>query len=192
MVLSLAIIRLLNRESRNRKTVPNPVISSFASAPVLQPYLPSNVDENTPGALLEISIEKALEYYDLLVKFHAGKGAVGLLGASGAGKTMLLEIIAGTAMPDAGSILWDDHDLLRERIQDRRMGLVYQDHALFPHMTVKKNIGYGLRGEYDGDVVEREGERIMAVMEKLMTERSAPAAAETEKTGGFWGKIFGK
>jgi len=68
-----------------------------------------------------------------------------LLGASGVGKSVLLELLAGLTMPDEGNIEWDGIDITRERIQHRRMGLVYQDQALFPHMTVHQNLAYGLR-----------------------------------------------
>lgn len=68
-----------------------------------------------------------------------------LLGPSGVGKTVLLELIAGLILPDEGSIAWDGQDITRERIHLRRMGLVYQDQALFPHMTVHQNIAFGLR-----------------------------------------------
>jgi len=68
-----------------------------------------------------------------------------LLGASGVGKTVLLELLAGLTTPDSGQILWDGQDITDERIQHRRMGLVYQDQALFPHMTVHQNIAFGLR-----------------------------------------------
>ena len=70
-----------------------------------------------------------------------------LLGASGAGKTLLLELVAGLTVPDAGQISWDGTDITHQRIQHRRMGLVYQDHALFPHMTVHQNIAFGLRSK---------------------------------------------
>ncbi len=68
-----------------------------------------------------------------------------LLGPSGVGKTVLLELIAGLTTPDQGKILWDGRDITYERIHRRRMGLVYQDQALFPHMTVQQNIAFGLR-----------------------------------------------
>ncbi len=68
-----------------------------------------------------------------------------LLGASGVGKTVVLELLAGLTMPDTGTIAWDGEDITFERIQHRRMGLVYQDQALFPHMTVHQNIAFGLR-----------------------------------------------
>ncbi len=68
-----------------------------------------------------------------------------LLGPSGVGKTVLLELIAGLTTPDKGSITWDGEDITYERIHRRRMGLVYQDQALFPHMTVQQNIAFGIR-----------------------------------------------
>ncbi len=68
-----------------------------------------------------------------------------LLGASGAGKTLLLEALAGLVRPDTGKIFWDDREITLTRIQDRGFGLVYQRQALFPHLSVYNNIAYGLR-----------------------------------------------
>ena len=67
-----------------------------------------------------------------------------LLGASGVGKTLLLESLAGLVPIDRGSIYWDGQELSPLRIQQRGMGLVYQDQALFPHITVLHNILYGM------------------------------------------------
>ncbi len=69
-----------------------------------------------------------------------------LLGESGAGKSMVLETIAGLVAPDSGSIFLDKKDVTTEKIQDRKAGLVFQDHAVFPHMTVGENIAYSLHG----------------------------------------------
>jgi molybdopterin-binding protein len=70
-----------------------------------------------------------------------------LLGPSGAGKTALLEMIAGLQTPDSGSIHLNNRDITREMIQRRRLALVYQDRALFPHMTVRRNVAYGLHAK---------------------------------------------
>ena len=70
-----------------------------------------------------------------------------LLGESGAGKTVLLELIAGLLTPARGSIMLDGRDLAGIPIQKRHLGLVYQDQALFPHLTVRSNIGYAFSGE---------------------------------------------
>ncbi len=70
-----------------------------------------------------------------------------LLGASGVGKTVLLEALAGLAPLDSGRIVLDGEDITRKRMQRRGMGLVYQDQALFPHLTVRRNIAYGAGGD---------------------------------------------
>ena len=69
---------------------------------------------------------------------------VALLGPSGSGKTTLLRTIAGLDFPDSGSILFDDQDATRLKIQKRRVGFVFQNYALFRHMTVYRNIAFGL------------------------------------------------
>lgn len=68
-----------------------------------------------------------------------------LLGRSGSGKTQLLELIAGLEHPDTGTIVLDEKDITRQRIQDRKVGIVFQDYAVFPHMTVFGNIAYPLK-----------------------------------------------
>ncbi len=68
-----------------------------------------------------------------------------LLGRSGAGKTQLLELICGLTPPDKGRIFMEGEDITLKRVQDRGIGLVFQDLALFPHFTVKENIMYPLK-----------------------------------------------
>ncbi len=67
-----------------------------------------------------------------------------LLGPSGGGKTLVLEILAGLHRRVQGTVTLDGEDITESRIQDRDLSLVYQDRALFPHLTVHKNIAYGL------------------------------------------------
>jgi molybdopterin-binding protein len=68
-----------------------------------------------------------------------------LLGPSGAGKTQILEILAGLVKPEQGKILIDNKNITHDKIQSRPFGLVFQDYAVFPHMTVKNNIAYPVR-----------------------------------------------
>ncbi len=68
-----------------------------------------------------------------------------LLGRSGSGKTCLLELIAGLNTPDSGTVWIDGQDMTKRKIQDRPVGLVFQDFAIFPNMTVYGNISYPLR-----------------------------------------------
>ena len=70
---------------------------------------------------------------------------VALLGPSGSGKTTLLRILAGLDVPTSGRVLFDGDDALKLTVQQRNVGLVFQSYALFRHMTVLENIGFGLR-----------------------------------------------
>ena len=70
---------------------------------------------------------------------------VALVGPSGCGKTTLLRLIAGFERPDSGEILLDGRNVNSLRPENRQVGIVFQDYALFPHMSVEKNIAYGLK-----------------------------------------------
>lgn len=71
---------------------------------------------------------------------------VSLLGPSGCGKTTLLRIIAGLETPDDGSDIWfDDDNVTALPVERRKVGMVFQSYALFPNMSVRANIGYGLK-----------------------------------------------
>ncbi len=93
---------------------------------------------------------KATPQFSLDVSFEALPGFTILFGASGAGKTTLLDCIAGLATPDSGRIsvaqrvLFDSSRHIKIPVAERRAGYVFQSLALFPHMTVEENVGYGL------------------------------------------------
>ena len=87
-----------------------------------------------------------------------------LLGRSGSGKTQLLELIAGLEHPDSGKIMLDEIDITRQRIQDRKVGIVFQDYAVFPHMTVFGNIAYPLKAR------KEDRRSIAEKVEKAATE----------------------
>ncbi|ACD20845.1 ABC transporter ATP-binding protein [Paraburkholderia phytofirmans] len=67
-----------------------------------------------------------------------------LLGPSGCGKTTTLQMIAGFVTPTTGSVILDGRDITTERPEKRAIGVVFQSYALFPHMTVSDNVGFGL------------------------------------------------
>jgi putative spermidine/putrescine transport system ATP-binding protein len=67
-----------------------------------------------------------------------------MLGPSGSGKTTVLRMIAGFETPTAGRILLGDEDVTTKPPFDRDVNTVFQDYALFPHMTVGENVAYGL------------------------------------------------
>ncbi|HEY9644750.1 MAG TPA: TOBE-like domain-containing protein [Chroococcidiopsis sp.] len=69
---------------------------------------------------------------------------VALLGPSGSGKSTLLRLIAGLEIPDTGKIVLTGRDATYESVQDRNIGFVFQHYALFKHLTVRRNIAFGL------------------------------------------------
>jgi ABC-type Fe3+/spermidine/putrescine transport system ATPase subunit len=69
-----------------------------------------------------------------------------LLGPSGCGKTTTLRCIAGTASPETGRVLIGDRDVTAVPTHRRNLGMVFQQYALFPHLTVNENVAYGLEG----------------------------------------------
>ncbi len=80
------------------------------------------------------------------IGFEVAEGeALVLLGASGSGKTTILRIIAGLEEPDAGEVILQGRDMTKLPARERGVGVIFQDYALFPNMTVERNIGYGLR-----------------------------------------------
>ena len=80
------------------------------------------------------------------ISFHVAEGeALVLLGASGSGKTTILRIIAGLEQPYTGKIMLHGKDVTELPARERGVGVIFQSYALFPKMTVEKNIGYGLR-----------------------------------------------
>ena len=81
---------------------------------------------------------------DVSLEVQSGE-LLALLGPSGSGKTTLLRIIAGLETPDAGSVILHGEDATTKNPKDRRVGFVFQHYALFRHMTVYQNVGFGLR-----------------------------------------------
>lgn len=90
---------------------------------------------------------------------------VALLGPSGAGKTTLLRLLAGFESPSEGEIRVNGRDITPIPTHKRDTGMVFQDYALFPHMTVKGNIAFGLRrnGFSDDEIDERVSEVLQMV-----------------------------
>ena len=88
-----------------------------------------------------------------------------ILGRTGSGKTVLLEAISGMFPGDTGSILLDGTDIRDIPPSQRKLGLVYQDYGLFPHMKVKENISYGLK--MHGYSKKEQDSRAQELMEML-------------------------
>src|SRR5947209_3073027 len=113
----------------------------------------TNPQARVAPSALEVRIRKTLSRsFELDVEFKLENGITIVFGPSGAGKTTLLDCIAGLNAPDAGrisvgnSVLFDSEGATSVPIRHRRIGYVFQDLALFPHLTVESNIAYGLSG----------------------------------------------
>ncbi len=100
---------------------------------------------------LKVSVKKRFKGFSLDVSFETNNEYLGILGASGSGKSMTLKCIAGIETPDEGYIelngrvLFDSKKKINLRPQDRNIGYLFQNYALFPNMNVEENIGAGLR-----------------------------------------------
>lgn len=93
-------------------------------------------------------IRKSFDNTEVLkgIDLEAGQGEfITLLGASGCGKTTTLRIIAGLELPDAGQVILEGQDITNREPNKRDVNTVFQNYALFPHMNVSDNVGYGLR-----------------------------------------------
>lgn len=131
------------------------------------------------SAQLEVLVKKhfhsATRDFTLDVMFTLAREIVVIFGASGAGKTTILECISGLLQPDAGSITLGERKLCdsagKQNVssRERRIGYVFQSLALFPHLTGRQNVGFGL-----GSLTAREREE--RVDEMLASFRAEHAA----------------
>ena len=108
---------------------------------------------NMTDKVLKVNIQRELSEFDLDVSFELKKGRLGILGPSGCGKSMTLKSIAGIVSPDSGIIslntgedttYFDSSKKINLAPQDRNVGYLFQNYALFPNMTVEENVAIGL------------------------------------------------
>lgn len=102
------------------------------------------------------------------VSLEVSKGELfALLGGSGCGKTTLLRMLAGFETPSSGRVFIDGQDVTDLPPYERPVNMMFQSYALFPHMTVEKNVGYGLKHETMNDAGRRERVRHMLDLVQL-------------------------
>lgn len=112
--------------------------------------------------MLKCNIEKKLNHFVLNVDFTVENEILCIMGESGSGKTSILNSIAGLLTPDKGEIILDDNILFSDKInlkpQERNIGYVFQDYALFPNMSVKDNIFFmNPDKDYANSLIEKLG-----------------------------------
>lgn len=118
---------------------------------------------------MKISIQKLRKSFegieavrDIDLTIPDGSIAV-VIGPSGSGKSTLLNLVAGLARPDSGTIRFDEKDVTAMPAEKRNIGFVFQSYALFPHLTVAENIGFGIRHQRSA---ERD-ETVSRLLEKF-------------------------
>jgi molybdate transport system permease protein len=134
---------------------------------------------------IHVQVAKQLPNFALDVAFAAGDAPLGILGPSGAGKTMLLRCIAGLERPDRGRIdlngrvLLDTQAGIRVPARARRVGMLFQHYALFPNRTVAENIAFGLH-----DLPREEQARRLAALVERTHARGLESRYPRELSGG--------
>lgn len=119
--------------------------------------------------MLSCAVRHTLDDFELDVSFDLGNEVLSILGPSGAGKSMTMQFLAGLRRPQHGRILhrnelWFDSATRRNlRPQKRKVGMVFQNYALFPHLAVARNIAFGLAGL----AADRQAELVASLMEEL-------------------------
>ncbi|SHH60952.1 molybdenum ABC transporter ATP-binding protein [Cognatishimia maritima] len=118
---------------------------------------------------LNVAITTVLKGFDLDVNFAAERGVTAIFGASGAGKTTVINAVAGLHRPDQGTITLDNDTFfaadrgINVPVADRRLGYVFQDHRLFPNMTVAQNLSFAKKARG----LRQDGQHHSAVLEIL-------------------------
>jgi putrescine transport system ATP-binding protein len=126
--------------------------------------------EDAPSFLQISDVSKRFNNFEALrgVNLSIRKGEIfSLLGGSGCGKTTLLRILAGFETPTTGQVVLDSQNLSGIAPWDRPIHMMFQSYALFPHMTVEENVGYGLKHENKTDAERKDRVRAMLELVQL-------------------------
>jgi putative spermidine/putrescine transport system ATP-binding protein len=156
-------------------------MSAVNTDPAAQTSLP--ISQADTAVSLERVVKKYREQtvlHELSLKIRRGEFLT-LLGPSGCGKTTLLNLIAGFAQADNGEVFIDGQPVTSEPAHKRQIGIVFQNYALFPHMNVERNIGYGLRMR--GVAKDELAQRVKQVMDMVQLD-GLGARKPRELSGG--------
>lgn len=129
---------------------------------------------------LSVHIKKKAGNFRLTIDFEHADGITGILGASGCGKSMTLKCIAGIMKPDEGRIvvndrvLFDSEKKINLKPQERNVGYLFQNYALFPNMTVEQNILCGMAKEKNKTVRNAKMEEMLEMMELSSNRKLFP------------------
>ena len=125
------------------------------------------------------NIEKSFDGEEVLknISLDIGRGEfVTLLGSSGCGKTTTIRIVAGLLTPDSGKVVLNGKDITMLAPEKRDVNTVFQNYALFPHMNVEKNIGYGLKlKKLPAKEIKAEVEKALSLVQLEGFEKRNPS-----------------
>lgn len=125
------------------------------------------------------NIEKSFDGEKVLknISLDIGRGEfVTLLGSSGCGKTTTIRIVAGLLTPDSGKVVLNGKDITMLAPEKRDVNTVFQNYALFPHMNVEKNIGYGLKlKKMPANEIKAEVEKALSLVQLEGFEKRNPS-----------------
>jgi spermidine/putrescine transport system ATP-binding protein len=134
---------------------------------------------NFPGHLIFENVTRRFGSFTAVsdVTLEIGKGeSFSLLGPSGCGKTTLLRMAAGFDIPDSGRILLDGKDITRLPPEQRPVNTVFQNYALFPHLSVRDNISFGPKiAKRPAAEIKREVDRMLALVDLSAHADKKPA-----------------
>ncbi|WYL92794.1 MAG: molybdate ABC transporter permease subunit [Gloeotrichia echinulata IR180] len=178
MVISLTGIIVVNfwqeRRDRGTKGQQNSQLSTQNS----QEHQVKTTTQTRDSSGLIVDIQKQLPGFHLEVSFTTDAQPLGLLGGSGAGKSMILRCLAGIETPTRGQIilngriLFDWEQKINVPSRDRRIGFLVQNYALFPHMTVAQNIAFGLpKGLAPGNIRAQIEAQLLAMQLQGLGDR---------------------
>lgn len=169
--LSLSVLTAVNFWTDLQRISPKPNSSQKQESNFPKAASSSTTNSTTkqPESGLCLNIFKPLSGFALDVGFDIGPEVLGILGASGSGKSMTLRCIAGLATPSSGKIavncrvLFDSAQGINVPSKDRRIGFLFQNYALFPHLTVAENIAFGLQHLSESEQELRVKEQLISV-----------------------------
>lgn len=138
--------------------------------------------------MINLDICLVRKNFDLVIKEEIGSGITGIYGPSGSGKTSLFQAIAGLATPKHGQVMinyravYDSARNINESVADRKIGYVFQEGRLFPHLSVAKNLLYGYKKDEENLISYREVVKLLNLGHLLKSKPSQISGGERQRT----------